>query len=566
MKRFYLVLLVFAAGCYDSSDKGSVLSVDIKKEICIGGEYYGNAACSKDETYELFLRNPFDECIEFSEAELDGCVLPLANQGVREALKNFTFEFKGKALRPATRKARVSACRWCQFYPSNILAPGTYASFQINFRGPCASRSLKLKTKCGKSVEVEIPRTTHHTTYVTYASFPIDGKSMNLRLHGHDLPSVVRVNGRTCKIKVLRDFDQEAIRIVKVELGTPLSSGDVVFSEIMFEAGGVDMFLIRAMLGVSVEAPYGDGDNIPLSKKDCLKYGFDNGIVAYRLPHDVVCNDVRMNEKGYSAVQCLGSRVRYHRNNPKGLCGVDFCTALYPQAWSIYAPMGDVVYSKPYRLHWGANPAVFMEEEELAVVQAVQNAAPRPVIWVPERFRAKRELTGPEYEQLAWSSFMVGARTLRCHHWKNDIQRPFDKNPSLERSVIKFNRDFNKIRGLLGSFVPFGVRTDRDERIKIFEGWCADEGVLLLLRDLSYGKNPLTFEKKDSPSIPSEKIRKISLDYKIPEWMCDATAYDALTGCVLDSKVAGRRLTVSLADFETYKLVFIANKNKMRKD
>ena len=264
------------------------------------------------------------------------------------------------------------------------------------------------------------------------------------------------------------------------------------------------------------------------------------------MPHDVACDDVKMDMKGWSAAQCLASCRRYRRRNPSGLSGVDICTALYPEVWNIYSPMGDAVYSKPYRLHWGENPAVFMEEEISVLVQAVRSASPRPVIWVPERFRAARALTGEEYEQLAWSAFMVGARTLRNHQWKNDVKNPFRENSSLERSVVEFNNDFSRVRARLDLLVPVRTWTDRDSRVKICEGWCSSRGILLFVRNLAYGD-------------AIGKDRSVVFEYDIPQWMEAEDITDAFSGNKVDATNRGGRLTIKLSRLVFYRLIWISN-------
>ena len=182
-------------------------------------------------------------------------------------LKGFNFEFKGKGARPEARNPRGVVYRWCQFYPNNIIEPGAYASFQINFKGCNTLHVLKLRTKCGKEIVAEVPRTSRPLSHVTYASFPGDGSVMNLRTQGRGVPKTVGINGLDCKIQVLRASASGMLCVTVVNLENPVSEGDVVYAEVKFEDGSIDRFLIRAMLGVSVEAPGGQADNEPLPEQ-----------------------------------------------------------------------------------------------------------------------------------------------------------------------------------------------------------------------------------------------------------------------------------------------------------
>ena len=189
--------------------------------------------------------------------------------------------------------------------------------------------------------------------------------------------------------------------------------------------------------------------------------------------------------------------------------------------------------------------------------RAVRSASPRPVAWVPDRFRRAAELDGREFVLLAWCALLRGVRAVRCHHWKNDPLRPFDGNPGLEDAWVRFNRDFRRLRPRLERLIPARGWSDRNARIAVLEGWCAADGVLLLVRNLDYDNGLMSLARPRAHPFVSTRREGVTFGFTAPKWLMPGTAVDALDGSPVASTFAGGLVSVRLEELCDFRLVWI---------
>ena len=525
----------------------------------VSAHYFSTGDGDCDETYEVVLRNDGDSPVSLTSALLDGRELKSPDLAAAAALKSFSFDIGGRSA--AQRRVRNPSdpdVRWWQFYPSPTIPPRGHAAFMANFRGRAKSHALEVRMADGTAVSHHVPRHVLGGRAITYLGFSGDGRTALVRHSAGVPPCGVSVNGKAIAgARMLPPANAGLPGAVVMPLTPPVKKGDPVFVELSFPDGSRTSAFIRAMPGVYSTAPHGNRDDELLPEEVRRRFGFDDTLAVHRLPHDVACDDSRMREPGASASACLAARKSHLVARPLELSGVDFCTALYPGVWNIYAPMADAVFSKPYRLHWASAPARFMEEESAMVADAVRHAAPRPVIWVPDRFGRETELEGREFTMQAWCALLCGVRVVRCHHWKNDVRKPFDGNPGLEEAWMRFNADFRRMRPLVERLIPANGWTDRNSRIAVLEGWCADEGALLLVRNLDYSTGVVSLRKPRLHPFRSSRRDSVSLSYPLPKWLVPDQAVDALDGSRIEAAKDGARLTLRLASIGDFRIVWI---------
>jgi len=521
---------------------------------------------AEDETLEVVVRNCGDSPVTMSSALVDGRELKSAAASAATALKSFSFDVGGRSAAP--RRVRNSPdpdVRWWQFYPSPAVPPGGFVSFMANFRGRPKPHSFELRTSAGQALRLRDTRRSSIGREITFLAFTGDGRTALVRYSKGGPPCGAFVDGRPAPgVKVLLPASAGSPGGVVVPLERPAAKGDPVLVELEFPGGSRASAFIRALPGVHSVAPFGNRDDEPLPEDVRRRFGFDDTLAVLRLPHDVACDDVRAKEHGASATACLLSRRELFDSRPEELCGVDFCTALYRGVWNIYAPMADAVFCKPYRLHWGESPSRFMEEEDAMLGDVVRRVAPRPVAWVPERFRRMVELDGREFEQMAWCALLRGVRVVRCHHWKNDVLRPFGGNRGLEESVVRFNSGFRRLRPRLERMIPAGGWVDRDARIAVLEGWCAAEGVLLLVRNLDYDNGLSTLSRPRSHAFSSRRRGAVPLSYALPKWLSPGGAVDALDGTPVEAVDNGGALKVRLSELRDFRVVWIPSAGEVQ--
>lgn len=533
-------------------------------EIVADVQWCASADAADDGTVEVLLRNATGRAVEFVRAELDGTELPATAPSVAKALKAFSFEGLGSgARRRIDVSPPVAGARWWQFYPSPRVAAGGATVFQLNFAGASRPCALKLTTRDGAAVSVHVPRCAPPRRRIEFLSFVGDGRTFVLRPSAGVAPRGLAVNGRPVAFRALAPAAKGWPGAVVADLPAPVREGEPVCVELAFPDGARRFALVRALLGVCTVAPAGWGDDFrPLPTAERAAYGFDADMRVWRLPYDVVCDDTRARSPGASARAVVAARGARQAAFPDGLCGIDFCTALYPSVWNVYAQMADAVIAKPYRLHWGVNVSRFLDEEDAFLAKAVRDVAPRPVLWVPERFRTLRELDGAEFSVLAWCAMLRGVRGVRVHHWLNDRRAPFAGNPALAEAVRQFNADFNRLRPRLERLVPMGERADRLVRLSILEGWCGDDGALLLVRNLRYDTGVDAQTGRRVRTFAVSPVRGQALDWRPPAWLVPGACVDALTGEPLESAVADGVCRVTVPELDAYRLIWIENAEK----
>jgi len=527
-------------------------------------QWCASADAAGDETVEVLLRNGTGRMVEFVRAELDGTELPATALAAARALKAFAFEGLGaKARRRMDVSSPVAGARWWQFYPSPHVAAGGAAVFQLNLAGASRPCALRLTTGDGMAVSVRVPRGAPPRRRIEFLAFAGDGRALVLRYSAGVAPNGLVVNGIPVGFRALASSAKGLPGALVADLPTPVREGEPVCVELAFPDGVRRFALVRALLGVCTVALAGWGDDsqaLPPAEREA--YGFDADMRVWRLPYDVVCDDTRAHSPGASARAVVAARGARQTEFPDGLCGVDFCTALYPSAWNIYAQMSDAVIAKPYRLHWGVNVSRFLDEEDAFLAKVVRDVTPRPVLWVPERFRTLRELDGAEFSVLAWCAMLRGVRGVRVHHWLNDRCAPFAGNPALAEAVRRFTSDFNSLRPHLERLVPMGGQTDSLSRLSILEGWCGDDGALLLVRNLRYDTGIDVRTRRRVRTFAVSPVRGQALDWRTPAWLEPGACVDALTGEPLESAVEGGVCRVTLPELGAFRLVWIENAGK----
>ena len=511
----------------------------------VGAQYFVSAAGGGDETFEVFLHNRSGAVVQLGRVFLDGRELPVPADGSSvEALRRFDFGFGGSRAAKSLRNRKDDDVRWFQFYPSTALPPGGHCSLQVNFRGRTRPRSIGVEAD-GGIVAAEAPRDASPGRAVQFMGFDSALAHAYVLLSPGRPPASVSAFGVPARMRVLETDHGCAPCAVVVDLPRRPAPGEAVLLEFLFHGGAVRRALVRPMPGVVCEATSHLDDDSPLPDDARKRFCFDGSMSVWRIPVDPLCDDVRAKERGFSAAMCLARRRGRAEKEPWRLCGVDFCTALYcPEVWNIYAPMADAVFSKPYRLHWGRNASSFVEEEDAQIADTVRICAPRPVIWVPDRFRRGRALAGDEFSLLAWTALMRGARGVRCHHWKNSAEDPFSGDSGLAEAVAKFTADFRRLRPLVEKLIPVRSSEDRTSHVRTLEGWCGDSGMMLLVRRDAHGA--------DAGAAAEVRCR-------LPKWLAFGSAVDPLSGKGVDCVVSGRDLSMRLSGAEPFRLVWIPN-------
>ncbi|MBR2488208.1 MAG: hypothetical protein IKB52_03720 [Kiritimatiellae bacterium] len=541
---FAAALAALFAGCSWTPPGGGSCGVEV-----VGVQYAASTGGEANETVEVLVANRSGVPVRFAGASLDGTDLPRLSGEARAALRAFRFDgaaspfVHGKAaVRP------VAGARWWQFYPSETVPAGSFAVFQLNFDGRSRPCRLVLRTEDGRELSADVPRYSEPVRKVAFLSFASGGRSVFAKLAGRGAPVEVRVNGRGAAFSSFPAPCVGGAEVVEAVPAEPVAGGAATLVEFVFADGRSRFALVRAMLGVRLEAPFGPDGDRPLPPGVAGRYGLDDGVLVRRFPYDAVCSDVRAGAPGSMSRDVVGWRARCLAEDPGSLCGVDLCTALYPSAWNIYSQSADAVIVKPYRLHWSASPERFVEDEDAFVRDKVEASAPRPVEWVPERFTRSGGIAGAEFEELAWCAIVRGARGVRIHHWFDGSADPLASDPSLGDAVRRLCAGVRARRGVVESLVPVRSREVCRGRVSVVESWSPGRGVLLLVRRVE-------LRSKRMHGMPAEPLE---LDVPVPDWLAPSGAEDFLSGEPVGMEASNGSVRLSLRGFGSFMLVWLA--------
>ena len=120
-----------------------------------------------------------------------------------------------------------------------------------------------------------------------------------------------------------------------------------------------------------------------------------------------------------------------------------------------------------------------------------------------------------------------------------------------------FNADFRRMRPRLERLIPARSWTDRGARLAVLEGWCADEGVLLLVRNLDYDNGLAVLSKSRAHPFASTWREAATFAYAPPKWLRLGAAIDARDGSPVGA-ISGRgRISLRLGGLGDFRLVWI---------
>lgn len=529
---------------------------DGAKVEVVAVQYVPPVGTMEDLTVEILLHNRGSRPVTFVGAELNGAPLPPIRGRTQEVLQ--AFDVEGLPVRRSFPKP-VAGVRWWQFYPSATLQANGFAAFQVNFAGRARPSRLELTTADGAILSAAVSAYYPVVRRIVHLGVTGDGGRISVAHSAGEPPTSVRLNGAAVPFRALRPADAGRAGAVIAAPPRPIREGEPLLVELGF-ADGVRCFgLGRALRGIFTVAPDGWNESRALPEAVRNRYGFDEGLRVGRLPLDAVCDDARAGVCGASSRELVGARCARFRAKSQELCGVDICTALQPSSWNIYAPLADAVLLKPYKMHWGANAARFIGEEVAFLGEKVAAVAPRPAVWIPERFREGCELEGTEFEMLAWSALLQGVRGIRIHHWMNDRREPFAGNPGLAEAVVRFNAALNRKRRILESLVPAGMLTVLGGSVQVLEGWCADEGTLLLVRNLDYETGIDRKSRVRRHPFGARRKLDVPILYMPPPWLKVERAVDSLSGEVLKMGRKGDSLRITLPELTDFRLIYLPN-------
>jgi len=518
-------------------------------------------------TFEAYIENHTTNTITFKSATLNGVTLSVSAADLPKALRSISFDgeeiFLGSYEKPVDQEVT-----WFQFYPSAVAGPGETVVFQLNFKHVLTSqKKLVLRDEAGKEWQVTVPRFRQPDKLITAVTYPLDYGQVYVQYKSGSAPERLQLND--WEIKGFRRLTSVeggmAPEVLATKSPFSIRTGLPIYVKIRFADGKERCALVRALNGIGLHAcPAG-----PKSEAGLRELGLDVDPSVLMLPVDFACADFRAKDKGLSAMPAASARLKEYLAQPGKLGGLAFCTADFPEVWNIYGTLGDAGYEKTYRLGWGRKRLLFIEEEERNMERLQFTSAPRPWLWVPDRFQIEgRALSAEEMKLTGWMVMARGGKGIRYHFWMNSKLDPFAKIPDLLPAMKELNEEIGKQRGILSPLVLASERVRElgaplKGRIKIYTGWSGEQGLLVMVRNLDY---KVDLHPKDTKGLPFEPTVKNNLAVRIalPEWFKAGEAEDLLTnkrikGQITTGEQGRKEMQINLDELKAYRLIWIPN-------
>jgi hypothetical protein len=279
--------------------------------------------------------------------------------------------------------------------------------------------------------------------------------------------------------------------------------------------------------------------------------GVDPSPQVLLIPVDGTCSDLRLGHSGACAWDVISDRRCAWQRRPDRLAGFGFCTGALPESWGAYGAIADAAFAKPYRLNWGMHTNRFLDEEEDVVARTRDAAAPRPFLYVPERFASRgRCVSATELRVACWMALASGARGIRYHFGFN--ARGLADTPGLETALVAINQTVSRNRGRIAPLLPVGAATQPDGNgsyVRVLTAWCGDSGSLYFVRDVSRGAFP-----EDEPA----PRRRVTVTLDVPPWCRAGHVKDLETGETLATARPGS-CPVLLPELRACRLLYVSS-------
>lgn len=543
-------------------------------------------------TAEIYLQNVSTNTIVFKTASLNGREL-IALETKKTPVVFKTINFDGEDI-PLLQTEVTSDpdLTWWQFYPSPELPPGSAILCQLNFRKtPTAQQNLVLTDMAGKTYPVTVPRFRNPEKLITAVTWPQDLSRAYIQFQSRKIaPTRLWLNNWEVPFRFLPSSEPDTPDMLAVALPKSdpsnslflLSPGTPFHVKIQFADNDTRQALVRTLPGILLDSWFKDRPN----SQALIELGLDPQPAAVLLPLDVTCQDVRLNDKGSSAMPVAAERLKSWRERKDTLSGLTYCTAMFPELWNIYGQLADAVYSKPYRLNWGHNDARSIEEEEDCIKNARDSARPRPFFWIPERFKRDRFIEPAEMRLIAWSTLMLGGKGIRYHFWKNEGPDPFAGCPLLLPALTNLNLEIRAHASTLAPLVPISERTIRHKAptpsiqkssssssnpksaiqnpqflFRLYTAFSGDQGLLLMVRNLDYQNDSKADDAGGAPRFQPNPQTGVPLSIALPAWFKCGQVTDYLSGNRLKAVKSEKQVDIRLDRLDAFTLVWLENRN-----
>jgi len=517
-------------------------------------------------TFEVYLENHTTNTITFKSVTLNDVTLSVSAAALPRALRTISLDGEEMAL-GSYEKPIDPDVTWYQFYPSAVAGSGETVIFQINFKKVLTSqKKLILRDERGNEWQITVPRFRQPDKLITAVTYPLNYEWVYVQYKSGSKPEQLWLNDWEIRgYRCLTAQGGMAPEVLAVKSPFPIRTGLPIYVKIRFADGKKRCALVRALNGISLDAcPAG-----PKSEAELKELGLDADPSVLMLPFDIDCADFRANDKGLSAMPSASGRLKEYTEQPTKLGGLGFCAAAFPEVWNIYGQLGDAVYEKTYRLGWGTNRLRFIEEEEINMEKLQAVAAPRPWLWVPERFHTEgRSLSAEEMKLMGWMLMARGGKGIRYHFWMNSRFDPFAKCPDLLPAMKELNQEIGKRREILSPLVLAfeevrELGSPWNGRIKVYTSWSGEKGLLVMVRNLDYKVNLHPVEVKGLPF--EAKIKKnVPVVVALPVWFKGGKIEDLLTnkrvkGQVTTGEQGRKEMQINLDELKAYRLLWFPN-------
>jgi len=531
-------------------------------------------------TFEVYIANYTTNTLLFTGAELNGKPLPRVQSDKISKLFTATLGDGDEIPLIEPGFPEDSPVTWWQYYPRNEVKPGETIEFQANFKAmPTGRQELRLLRQnaegraraAGPAVQnkepiiIAVPRFHQPDKRLTAVTYSLDGRRMFVQYVSRKIVlKKLFINGQHIrKFKVLPSIEgslsadrHDSPDLAAFNAPFALKDGEVLHVESEFQDGSRRDALVRVLLGVALDGGFSGGNKEQAIRKE---YGLDDFSIVEMWPFDVACGDTKAGKHGMSAPAVTETRKERYLIEPHRLGGINYCAAFYPGLCNIYGQISDAVYAKPYQLGWGkqTQPVRFIEAEERRALEEAQSAQPRPWLWIPDRFNRKgRYMAAGEQELLAWLMLEMGSKGIRYHYWFKPVAEIMAEHPWLLSGLAKLNKDIAAQKEVLSPLVWVNEQNLEKEKVKLYESWSGDQGILIFVRNLDY-RTEMPDPKGQEPKFNIVSKQNVNMSVRLPVWFKGKKAVDLLSRNSLPTERQKDAMQIKLDRLDAFRLIWL---------
>lgn len=162
-----------------------------------------------------------------------------------------------------------------------------------------------------------------------------------------------------------------------------------------------------------------------------------------------------------------------------------------------------------------------------------------------------------EREVLAWLMLERGSKGIRYHYWNKPVAEIMTEHPWLMAGLAKLNKDIASQKEILSPLVWVNDWNLEKEKVKVYESWSGDKGILIFVRNLDY-RTDANF-KGQEPRFNFVPKQNVNVAIRLPDWFKGKKAVDLFSRDSLPAERQKDVMQIKLDRLDAFRLIWMEN-------